>query len=43
LTTQIDAAELAWKSRAMVGSATFVIVLSSTDMQIESRMAAMAQ
>jgi predicted anti-sigma-YlaC factor YlaD len=41
--TQIEAAEVARKSRAMVGNATLTIVLSRTDIVIASAMAAIAQ
>ena len=41
--TQIEAAELAPKSRAMVGRATLTMVESSTDMAIASAIAAIAQ
>ena len=41
--TQIEAAEAARKSRAMVGSATLTIVLSRTDIVMPSAMAAIAQ
>jgi len=43
LTTQIEAADVAPKSRAMEGSAMLTMVLSSTDIAIASKMAAIAQ
>ena len=41
--TQMEAAEVALKSRAMVGKAMLTMVLSRTDMTIASAIAAMAQ
>src|SRR5262249_58037421 len=41
--TQIEAAELARKSRAMVGNATLTIVLSRTDIVMPSAIATIAQ
>jgi hypothetical protein len=43
LITQMEAALLAWKSRAMEGRATFAMLLSSTDMLIARTIVAMAQ
>ena len=41
--TQIDAAAVAWKWRAIEGNATLTMVLSSTDIAIASTIAAIAQ
>ena len=41
--TQIDAAAVAPRLRAIEGSATLTMVLSSTDMAIASTIAAIAQ